>query len=294
MFETEKEQIFAPTSVLSFTKPKYSSEGIEALFKEKVENYKAKGRLLIEENARFKEYDELTMRDITVRCGVTTYDYKKDDILWFCSYKKSIWDVPIIHAILSTSAAPAYFPIHVFKVGPREYNCIDGGVWGNDPSLYALYMERVRNRLDRFRTYNIIAIGTGQQDPEKVKPPLFSNQSRAGWGVGTPPIYEVQLNASAKMVSTMVDFLSQTGTVFSVKLQISFNTWVALDDLDLSKQDECLKEETAQFTMDLTGAVNLTMMMGKIRQYELEELVAKKRKYKNYTVGPTSPTSNDK
>jgi len=75
------------------------------------------------------------------------------------------------------------------------------------------------------------------------------------------------MSASSGMVTSMFRSFSQTGEVFCVKLQTRLNHNLALDDLDLEKQDDNFKENHQpgyDFPVQMTCAENLTLIMGKV------------------------------
>jgi len=81
--------------------------------------------------------------------------------------KKRSPNLKLLDALLSTCAAPTYFPIHCFNGEydgkMKKFSCVDRGIWGNDPRLYAFFHRRVViNSYVKLKTYNIISFGTGQ------------------------------------------------------------------------------------------------------------------------------------
>jgi len=262
IFPEKKGEIFNKEH--SLTKAKYTDKGLHSVFTELF--YKHRDRLRIRDKEKVKMVTDLTMGHIIQRCAVTAYDYKTCQPHWFSSYEKGISGITVMDALLSTSAAPTYFPIHKFIYKEQKYNCIDGGVWGNDPSVYGLFKERIRNSFDRFRTYNVIAIVTGHQSFTDTKKPLLKLEleNTLGWALGKPSIIDILMTASSSVVESMSKMISKTGVVFVVKLQIKLKKEMELDDdiHSIDDQQKYLAEPSKEFLIDLHGAVNLTMMMG--------------------------------
>lgn len=74
------------------------------------------------------------------------------------------WKVPMTDVAMATSAAPTYLPIH--NIG--EYDFIDGGIWGNTPTMVAL--TDILSCYDIGRdNIDILSIGTGGKRPKLRK-----------------------------------------------------------------------------------------------------------------------------
>jgi len=87
---------------------------------------------------------------------------------------KMDWKVPMTDVAMATSAAPTYLPIH--NIGDHDF--IDGGIWGNTPTMVALTdilscYDIPRDNID------ILSIGTG------AKRPQLRNQDRWFGGIVT-------------------------------------------------------------------------------------------------------------
>jgi len=171
----------------------------------------------------------------------------------------------ILDAILATSAAPTYFPIHTFDYqvegGHGKVSCVDGGVWGNDPRLFGLFSQRIRNASERNYLYNVLSFGTGKV--KENKPMNKSWDDTIGWLGGTPNIIDVMFSASSSQTERMFEHMTKTGLVRSVKLQVLLDDNIALDDVNSINNQRMAVEKMCADSMDnFDLAIRLTMFMG--------------------------------
>ena len=81
-------------------------------------------------------------------------------------------DIPLVEAILASSAAPTYFdPVQV-----DESLLADGGLWANNPSILAVTeaISKFRRTIDQI---HILSIGTGH--------PVSVYEHKSSWGLAT-------------------------------------------------------------------------------------------------------------
>ena len=126
-------------------------------------------------------------------------------------------DVPLIEAILASSAAPTYFdPVHV-----DESLMADGGLWANNPSILAITeaISKFNRKIDQI---HILSIGTGH--------PVSMYRHERSWGLVTGWGHK-------KLVSYFLNLQSQSSTNMArlilgeryVRLDPEIEEW-ALDD----------------------------------------------------------------
>jgi patatin-like phospholipase/acyl hydrolase len=137
IFPEKKGEIFNKEH--SLTKAKYTDKGLHSVFTELF--YKHRDRLRIRDKEKVKMVTDLTMGHIIQRCAVTTYDYITGKPHWFSSYEKSSAGIPVIDALLSTSAAPTYFPIHKFIYKERSIIVLME-VYGGMIPLFMDYLKK--------------------------------------------------------------------------------------------------------------------------------------------------------
>jgi hypothetical protein len=90
-------------------------------------------------------------------------------------------DTLVLDAALSTSAAPVYFPPHVFEQSGQKLAFVDGGVFANNPSILAaasvLASGTLKRRSLAFENIKVLSLGTGftlDAIPQKnLLPPLW-------------------------------------------------------------------------------------------------------------------------
>lgn len=80
-------------------------------------------------------FNNKCMKDIKKPLLITSYDLMNSSPVVFKSYKKTHKDMFLYDILRSTTAAPTYFKPHKIYYNNKERNCIDGGVWANDPAL---------------------------------------------------------------------------------------------------------------------------------------------------------------
>lgn len=86
------------------------------------------------------------LKDAKVKVAVTACAFFGDDNpsdrengegMVFTNCNKDHLEIPMLHAALSTSAAPTYFPPHEFNYKGNMRKFVDGGLAFNNPSLIA-------------------------------------------------------------------------------------------------------------------------------------------------------------
>ena len=130
---------------------------------------------------------EKTLCELSRTVLVTTYDlYQTDLKAWTPTSLTNLPgnttdDVSVLDAALSTSAAPVYFPPHVFQQDGEEHAFIDGGVYANNPSTLAaasvIASGTLKSRGLAFENIKLLSLGTGftlDGIPERnLLPPLW-------------------------------------------------------------------------------------------------------------------------
>ena len=90
-------------------------------------------------------------------------------------------DTRVLDAALSTSAAPVYFPPHVYKKNGKKRAFIDGGVFANNPGTLAAATVIATGTLKRrglaAENIRLLSLGTGYTldsiPPQNLLPPLW-------------------------------------------------------------------------------------------------------------------------
>jgi len=256
--------IFSKNWFFTVGSSKYKNDNIKAIyFKIMKETFKIDK----------KEAQELTFSyKKMLPCAVTSFNIENNQICWFSKEKSP--NIKLIDALVSTCAAPTYFPIHCFE-GEYEgkiknFSCIDGGIWGNDPRLYAFFYRRVIiNSFIKHNTYNIISFGTGQvkgpNKNEKNKAVKSDNKwdSTSAWLIGSPNVIDIILEASTAMVDNIFETIEDTGLVNSTKVQVTLTEVVRLDDVKATTKLKKMVEEFCKENPDVVqAAVDHTMFMG--------------------------------
>lgn len=88
-------------------------------------------------NTLSNQFGDKLMKDAKTRIITTARDVLGNQNMIMKSYGH--WEsLPIKDAVISTSAAPRYFPPYIFKYNKEEYVSWDGGVYANNPALIAI------------------------------------------------------------------------------------------------------------------------------------------------------------
>ncbi|KQJ87807.1 patatin-like protein 1 [Brachypodium distachyon] len=223
---------------------------------------------------KIKELTRKTkIKDTVTNIIVPTFDVKNLQPVIFSTYEAK--EDPLKNAYLSdicisTTAAPIYFPAHLFKTyhkGPntevtdkeREYNLIDGGVAANNPTMVAMTTIITRQvsvgNLDfsprnhaEDNNFLIISLGTGYTRPEEE----YTAPKCAKWGArqwiyngGFTPMIDIFSHASADMVDIHVNVLFKA---------------LRMEENYLRIQYDSLKGDTS--SMDLATNKNMHALIG--------------------------------
>ncbi|KAL5563406.1 hypothetical protein UlMin_033153 [Ulmus minor] len=162
---------------------------------------------------------EKRLHDITLtKVVIPTYDIKKLLPVVFSSFRvengATFFDALLSDICISTSAAPVYLPAYKFSNEGFEFNCIDGGVAANNPTLAAI-TEAVKNRskedkridLNDFQLL-VLSLGTGANKEEKYNADLANTWWSVNWLLypthelwdGNNPLPEIMFTASSDIV----------------------------------------------------------------------------------------------
>jgi hypothetical protein len=118
---------------------------------------------------------------------IPTFNMNDGDILVFKrphdDMNNEFNSVNVLDVIMSTSAAPTYFPIHHIKTGSITGDFVDGGMWANNPSLYGIH-EAFNYINDKYgyTGYEILSLPTLSAPYKPVKEYKKHNKSVLNWG----------------------------------------------------------------------------------------------------------------
>jgi len=250
----------------------YSNEGLKTLFSSLV------GPLVETLVGEKKNVNDLQFKDIkNINCAVTSFDLNINSVVYFTNFTDECQNMYILDAILATSAAPTYFPIHTFNCeykDPRrgnrvdQYQCIDGGVWANDPGMFAFAFESI---LHPAKVYNIISFGTGLHQCNYIL--RQGHEDLLSWITYQPNIIDTFFNASTSQVDKLFEHTGKTGYIRHTKLNITLDKPVDLADADSipTLVDYFNNRETSEITDptnmtrfpdNMTEAIRQTWQMG--------------------------------
>ena len=187
-------------------KPRYNETGINAV----LEQYLANNRI----------------EDCIKPIFVTSFDLERYEPIYFTSRFAAFGQSTSsnVNAYLkdicrASSSAPIYFPSHSFVYADGadknyETNCIDGGVYSNNPALAAyvevithlensIYSNQKGKQAIEVEDIHILSIGTGKvlktMDRKTTK-----NWGMLRWGL---PVIDVMMDGNSHVVDTQLDKL---------------------------------------------------------------------------------------
>ncbi len=106
---------------------------------------------------------------------ITSFDTLERSPIIFKSWRRdSFSQVRLVDALLSSTAAPTYFPANYLYLDGKDYSAIDGGVTANNPSVCAV-AEALRLGHD-LENISLLSVGTG--DPTRA----ISLEQAQSWG----------------------------------------------------------------------------------------------------------------
>ncbi|KAF8394708.1 hypothetical protein HHK36_020925 [Tetracentron sinense] len=203
-------------------------------------------------------FGEIRLNETLTNVLIPSFDIKLLHTVIFSSYqakRDASMAVCLSDVVISSSAAPYFFPPYYFQCGTREYNLIDGGVAANNPTLLAIReatkmygkQDTTHNRLQDDSRYLVLSLGTGssKQDGYEVK------KDQCHWGLydwfvsdkEKQPLLDVFFTAMDDMVEIYMSMIFQDGDRRSNYLRI---------------QDDSLKAKEA--SIDESSAKNLKML----------------------------------
>jgi len=253
LFNENKNDIFRKEWFYKIGSSKYQNTGIMEIC-----------RTILTEQG-FEDPDSVTLDQIHLRVCVLSYDIDHSRVLTLSNLPLQpdidTRKARVIDAILSTSAAPTYFPMCSWKLvvdGKEEsFNCVDGGIWGNDPSLYSLIMRRFTDQ-DPNKIHNVICFGTGIYSRETHRSGEW--YSTVGWLAGNPNLIDVILTASSSMIETMMSSFTELKMARYMKLQVKMSQDIKLDDTSSMTRQE--QEAENMDVGQVRECINRTLYMG--------------------------------
>ncbi|XP_059593917.1 patatin-like protein 2 [Vitis vinifera] len=241
---------------------------------EKVLEYKYRPSRLSEKVD--EQLGKIRLADTLTNVLVPAYDIQHLKLVTFSSHqaRKADSSVKLRDVVMSSAAAPVFFPSHNFEADGRMYNLVDGGVAANNPTLLAI-QEADHIFGNRDYNYLILSLGTCSEEEHQN---FIDLTGPLPWMIdlkrGTPPLANVLFKTSADMVDAYTLF------VLGVGGRISSQNFLRI-------QDNTLKPE--QLTMDDASKKNFESLID-IAQRLLEKPVS----FPSLVIGLQPMTTNRK
>lgn len=224
LFEEHGNTIFKKRSWLGYFKSKYSSDGL--------------ARLLRSEDV----FGTRTLADCKHRVIVPAVSYTTGDPVMFKTAHHPSFQIDhkrqLVDVALATSAAPSYFPRHVFE----HTQFVDGGLIANAPGLIALHeMEHVLKV--PASAVRLLSIGT-MSSKFTVDPGRNRDGGAWDWGDGNP------IGMSRRLFGLAIS-AHETLTYYMLRQRLSDDRYMHVDDtltdqsarsVALDKTDEAARE----------------------------------------------------
>jgi patatin-like phospholipase/acyl hydrolase len=126
-----------------------------------------------------RQFADATLEDTRTDFFVTAFETTEYQPWHFCRSqldKHPEWKTVKIRDLLAAAcAAPTYLPPKEIQAGQKHYNFIDGGVFANNPSLYAaVYAQEAHRPCD---IDVLCSLGTGTQEQH------LDHSDCANWGI---------------------------------------------------------------------------------------------------------------
>jgi patatin-like phospholipase/acyl hydrolase len=127
-------------------------------------------------------YGEKTLADCRKSLVIPSFDARHRSGIWqtvsFNNFANSpLRDVKLVDAVMSSSAAPVYFPVNTTEVEGFMTKYIDGGFWANNPSDTA-FSEAVRDDHGGAEWNKVVVLSIGTTRGKKV---LSTPKNNLGW-----------------------------------------------------------------------------------------------------------------
>ena len=233
----ERDNIFPAPGFFSriigkYFNPAYKANGLESILK--------------------REFKDKRIADCLIPVQIAAYDIEGDRPIFFKTrHGIEAKEVPEINVKLvdvcrATSAGPTYFSPHSFayKAGKQDetktINCIDGGVFVNNPSLTAIAevlkhggFYSMRTQFIDLKDIYLLSLGTGHT-PQEITFEMSST-----WGA---------INWVRPLMNIMMDGVSKA-THYKVKQFLPDNQYLRVD-FDLSNKEFSKMDNSSQEALD--------------------------------------------
>ncbi len=153
---------------------------------------------------------------------------------------QSLKEVPLVDAILASTAAPTYFP--AYKPSSQERNYIDGGMWANAPALAAISFVN-KDLGYAFEDIQMLCLGTGKAPTGET---LKEYNSRSMLSVtGISNILDVLFNAQEQFSEAMSKQILDKPSILIINPTLSEK--LSMDDFGKAKE-VLMPKADAEFT----------------------------------------------
>lgn len=197
-----------------------------------------------------KYFGETRLSEALTEVLVASYELKQRDPFFFRRYnalEKPSRNFKMVEVARAACAAPTYFePLHL-KKSDRTYLFIDGGVFANNPAMFA-YTE-AKTRYKDATKFLVVSIGTGQLT-NQLEYKQVKKWGQLGW---VQPIFNVFFDG----ISDAVDY--QMNSLLSVENQTTYyyRFQIDLQELrqDISDHMDDASDENIAYLEDLAQRI---------------------------------------
>jgi patatin-like phospholipase/acyl hydrolase len=218
--------------VKDIARPKFDEAGIEKIFRKVLGNYR--------------------ISDCLTNIMVSTYDLNNNIPLFFKSIDNKMnnnLDAWLYDICRATSAGPTYLPTYRFEYAknyPEEMkhrNCIDGGIYVNNPSMAALaevvknlksYDQNVLHDEEAdFKKIFVLSIGTGTYS----KPITDEESANKGLLYWAKNISELMMRGVNKTTDYEMEQMMEKGNYLRLKIDIDSDEHAEMSDSSRATAD---------------------------------------------------------
>jgi len=152
------------------------------------------------EHAAIRLFGNKKLSDCYNNCLIPSYDIHSCNPIFFTRDNAHKYDYYLKDIAIATSSAPTYFPPKkVYECnGAIAYECIDGGIFANNPSLCALIEASKMFPTCSLKDYVVVSLGTGMNDKVDMSS-KFEKASKWGSISWILPLIDTMLNSNADL-----------------------------------------------------------------------------------------------
>lgn len=153
--------------------------------------------------------------------------------------------VSVKDAILSTTCAPTYFPVHKINNGGLNGGYfVDGGIWANNPSLVGIIeaQQYFVGKEKQYEKYEILSIGNIKYNNNPI--PETDNERKYFWNVTKfPSFIGIMFDSNSKSIDHFCNVISKSNGCVYKRLECKNFSHKSSHLLQLDNSDSSVLEQ---------------------------------------------------